>query len=162
MRSIQLTGVTFASWRVYISYTLFANIELPLFQYKTSCIYFRISTLFRKKSISLSYAFCSPAWWKQVRSVIYFEIGILLHYPSSLKSSKFLSVEGWFNRYSTWTVVYQHIDGRCVIYKRLAWMSVVIIIFLKVLLRPQDRIMVQQHPCLFCIRSVPLHNPHTP
>ena len=62
MRSIHLTGATFASQRVYISYRLFANIELPLFQYKTSCIYFRISTLFRKKSISLSYAFCSPAW----------------------------------------------------------------------------------------------------
>ena len=62
MRSIHLTGATFASQRVYIFYTLFANIELPLFQYKTSCIYFRISTLFRKKSISLSYAFCSPVW----------------------------------------------------------------------------------------------------
>ena len=41
-------------------------------------------------------------------------------------------------------------------------MSVVIIIFCKGFARPRNQIMVQQHPCLFCIRSVPLHNPHTP
>lgn len=45
-------------------------------------------------------------------------------------------------------------------------MSVVIIIFLKVLLRPQDRIMVQQHPCLFVSGRFPYiipipHNPPT-
>ena len=121
----------------YSLFTIF--IPYSLFSYHISCIYFLFSILFRKKHISLSYAFCSSAWWKQVRSVIYFEIGILLHYPSSLKSSKFLSVEGWFNRYSTWTVVYQHIDGRCVIYKRLAWMSVVIIILWTGLLGLKDR-----------------------
>ena len=41
-------------------------------------------------------------------------------------------------------------------------MSVVIIIFCKGFARPRNQIMVQQHPCLFCIRSVPLHNPHNP
>ena len=110
MRSIQLTGVTFASWRVYISYTLFANIELPLFQYKTSCIYFRISTLFRKKKHIFVIRFLFTSVVKQVRSVIYFEIGILLHYPPPLKSSKFLFQRG---------VIQQifHVNGRMSTYR---------------------------------------------
>ena len=45
-------------------------------------------------------------------------------------------------------------------------MSVVIIIFCKGFARPRNQIMVQQHPCLFCTRSVPFiipipHNPPT-
>lgn len=109
MRSIQLTGVTFASWRVYISYTLFANIELPLFQYKTSCIYFRISTLFRKKAYlchTLSVHQCGETGKKRYL----FEIGILLHYPPPLKSSKFLFQRG---------VIQQifHVNGRMSTYR---------------------------------------------
>lgn len=51
--------------------------------------------------------------------------------------------------------VYQHIRKRCVIYKRLAWMSVVIIILLKGFARTLVRdVGIQQHPCLFCIRPV--------
>ncbi|MBT9876564.1 MULTISPECIES: hypothetical protein [Bacteroides] len=50
--------------------------------------------------------------------------------------------------------VYQHIRQECVIYKRLAWVSVVIIILWKGLAKPHERIMVQQHLRLSCIRSV--------
>ena len=47
-----------------------------------------------------------------------------------------------------------HISVRNVLYKRLAWVSVVIIILWKGLAKPHERIMVQQHLRLSCIRSV--------
>ena len=50
--------------------------------------------------------------------------------------------------------LYQHIRKRCVIYKRLTWVSVVIIILRKGLAKPQMWIMVQQHLRLSCIRPV--------
>ena len=58
--------------------------------------------------------------------------------------------------YSTWIAIYQHISRRCVIYKRLTWMSVVIIVYEKAG-QAQLRIVIQQHPCLFYVRSSPLN-----
>ena len=46
---------------------------------------------------------------KQVRSVIYFEIGILLHYPPPLKSSKFLFQRGVIQQIFHVNGLYQHI-----------------------------------------------------
>ena len=82
-----------------------------------------------KKDISLSYAFCSSAWWNWQKAFL-FPNGVKVYYLSLLKSSSFYLGERWYNRYSTWMAVYQHISWRCVIYKCMAWMSVVIIIFL--------------------------------
>ena len=95
--------------------------------YRASCIYSCISAAFQKKDISLSYAFCSSAWWNWQKAFL-FPNGVKVYYLSFSKIATF-SRERWYSRYSTWTAIYQHIRKRCVIYKWLTWMSVVIIIF---------------------------------
>ena len=63
-------------------------------------IYFLFSILFRKKHISLSYAFCSSAWWNWQKAFL-FPNGVKVYYLSLLKSSSFYLGERWYNRYST-------------------------------------------------------------
>ena len=128
------------------------TIESACWIYITSSIYFHISTTFKKICISLSYAFCSSAWWNWQKAFL-FPNGVKVYYLSFSKIATF-SRERWYSRYSTWTAIYQHIRKRCVIYKRLTWVSVVIIIFWEGFARPWFRIMVQQHSRLFCVRSV--------
>ena len=85
------------------------TIESACWIYITSSIYFHISTTFKKICISLSYAFCSSAWWNWQKAFL-FPNGVKVYYLSLLKSSSFYLGERWYNRYSTWMAVYQHIS----------------------------------------------------
>ena len=96
--------------------------------------YFRHSS--KKTSIFVTH-FRPIGVMKLAESVFYFLYGVNNVLSLVLEISKLLCVKRWYNRYSAWIAVYQHIRERCVIYKRLAWVSVVIIIFCKGLLRPR-------------------------
>ena len=70
----------------YSIFTIF--IPYSLFSYHISCIYFLFSILFRKKHISLSYAFCPSAWWNRQKRFLFLNGVNNVLFPKS-KLSKF-------------------------------------------------------------------------
>ena len=81
-----------------------------------------------KKTYIFAVRFQPISVMEQAGSGFYFLYGVKAYYLSILEIAN-PNKERWYGRYSTWTDVYQHIRKRCVIYKRLTWVSAVIIIF---------------------------------